>query len=222
MLRKWLAAGLVAGLLATVLVVSAAVRLGLLSVAFDRPDTHWFWYASRAAGISAYLALAASVLGGLLLSTGLADAWVARARSVDVHRWLSAVALGLIAGHALVLVGDPYVGFDALDLVLPFVSAYRPVAVGLGVLAGYAAVVIFGSFWFRRRLGQRGWRRLHYLAFPTLGLVTAHGALAGTDAGTAWMRLVYLAVTALVLWLTAYRVVLYAAAARRGAAARAG
>jgi methionine sulfoxide reductase heme-binding subunit len=222
MLRKWFAAGLLAGLLGTALVVSAAVRLGLVSVAFTRPDTHWFWYASRAAGISAYLALAASVLGGLLLSTSLADAWIARARSVEVHRWLSAVALGLIAGHALLLLGDPYVRLDVLDLLLPFVSAYRPLAVGLGVLAGYAAVVVFGSFWFRRRLGQRGWRRLHYLAFPTLALVTAHGALAGTDAGTSWMRLVYLTATALVLWLTAYRVLLHAAAARGGAAARAG
>jgi hypothetical protein len=60
---------------------------------------------------------------------------------------------------------------------------------------------------------------VHYLAFPTLGLVTVHGALAGTDAGTPWMRLVYLAVTALVLWLTAYRVLVHAAGVRQGAAA---
>jgi predicted ferric reductase len=91
------------------LVVSAAVRLGLVSVALGRPDTHWFWYVSRAAGVCAYPALALSVLGGLLLSTGIVDAWIARARSVEVHRWLSAVALGLMAGHTLVLVGDPYV-----------------------------------------------------------------------------------------------------------------
>jgi predicted ferric reductase len=205
MLSRWLVAGLAGGLLGLALISSAAARLGLTSITLVRPDTHWFWYVSRAAGICAYLALALSVLGGLLLSTGVADAWIARARGVELHRWLSAVALGLIAGHALVLLGDPYVRFDMVDLLLPFVAAYRPVGVGIGVLAGYAAVVVSGSFWLRRRLGQGTWRLVHYLAFPTLGLVTIHGLLAGTDTAAPWMRLIYLVVSVLVVWLTLYR-----------------
>jgi predicted ferric reductase len=219
---RWLAAGLAAGLFATVLVVTAAARLGLLAAGYERPDTHWFWYLGRATGISAYLALALSVLWGLLLSTGVADAWIARARSVDVHRWISAVGLGLVAGHALVLLGDPYVRFDVLDLLVPFASAYRPVAVGLGVLAAYAVAVVFGSFWLRRRLGQRAWRMVHYLAFPALGLVTAHGLLAGADTATPWMRVVYLAVSTGVVWLTVYRLVAsFGSRAARGCSATA-
>ena len=208
MLRKWVATGMIGGLLAIALVGSAGARLGVIEVPLQRPDTHWFWYVSRAAGMCAYLALVTSVVWGLLLSTGVADAWVARARSIDIHRWISAVALALIAGHALVLLGDPYVRFDMLDLVVPLVAAYRTGGVALGVLAGYASVAVFGSFWLRRHLGQRGWRLVHYLAFPTVGLVTLHGLLAGSDSDSPWMRLVYVLTTALVLWLVTYRVLL--------------
>jgi sulfoxide reductase heme-binding subunit YedZ len=207
MLRNAISAGLVGGLLATLIVLTTAARLGFVVVNLERPDTHWFWYLGRAAGISAYLALASSVVWGLLLSTGVADAWIARARSVDVHRWISAVALGLVAAHGLVLLGDPYVHFDAVDLLVPFVSAYRPLAVGLGVLAVYVVVAVFGSFWLRRRIGQRAWLLVHYVAFPMLGLVTLHGLLAGTDSGSTWMRTTYLVVSAIIIWLSVYRVV---------------
>jgi hypothetical protein len=116
-----------------------------------------------------------------------ADGCIARARSVDVHRWISAVALGLLAAHGLVLLGDPYVRFDAVDLLVPFVSAYRPLAMGLGVLAAYVILAVFGSIWLRGRIGRRAWRLVHYLVFPTLGLVTLHG-LAGTDSASPWMH----------------------------------
>ena len=206
MLRKWIFTGLIGGLLASGLFWSAAGRLGLLTVDFLRPDTHWFWYVSRAAGVGAYLALALSVIWGLLLSTSVADAWIARARSVEVHRWISAVALMLIAIHPLVLIGDPYVRFDALDVLVPFASVYRSFAVGVGVVSAYASLVVFGSFWLRRHVGQRTWRMVHWLAFPTFALVTLHGLLAGTDTGTAWMRAVYLMANAVILWLVTYRI----------------
>jgi methionine sulfoxide reductase heme-binding subunit len=215
MLRKSIGAGLTAGLLATVFVLTVAARLGLVVVSLERPDTHWFWYLSRAAGISAYLALALSVVWGLLVSTAVADAWIARARSIHLHRWISAVALGFVAAHGLVLVGDPYVRFDAVDLLVPFVSAYRPLAVGVGMLAAYVAVAVFGSIWLRRRIGQRAWRLVHYLAFPMLGLVTLHGLLAGTDSASPWMRMIYLAVSAIIIWLSMYRLI--ATLARRAA-----
>jgi hypothetical protein len=77
---------------------SVGVRLSTIAVELQRPDTHWFWYVSRAAGISAYLALALSVIWGLLLSV---NGWVARGHSVELHKWISAAALALIAAHAL-------------------------------------------------------------------------------------------------------------------------
>jgi methionine sulfoxide reductase heme-binding subunit len=204
---KWILAGTAVGLIGAVLMTSLGARLGIIAVELQRPDTHWFWYLNRAAGISAYLALALSVTWGLLLSTRLADAWIARGHSVELHKWISALTLALVAAHALVLIGDPFVRFDLLDILLPFASAYRPAAIGLGVLSAYGSVVVFGSFWLRRRIGQRTWRIVHMLAFPTFVAVTLHGLLAGTDSGTAWMRSVYLLTSALFIWLLAYRVI---------------
>lgn len=174
----------------------------------------WFWYLSRAAGVSAYLALALSVMWGLLLSTRLVDTLIAR--SVELHKWISAVALALVAAHALVLIGHPYVRFDMLGVLLPFASAYRPAAIALGVLSAYGSVVVFGSFWLRRQIGQRTWRIVHILAFPTFVAVTLHGMLAGTDSGTAWMRSAYLLASAVLIWLMAYRVISRLSARRSG------
>jgi methionine sulfoxide reductase heme-binding subunit len=206
-MRKGILAGVGVGLAGVLLVISTAARLGIVVIDLQRQDTHWFWYLSRAAGLSAYLALTLSVVWGLLLSTNLADKWIARGRSVELHRWISAAALALIVAHALVLVGDPYVRFDLVDLLVPFAAAYRRLAVALGVVSAYCTVIVFGSFWLRRVLGQRTWRAVHILAFPTYGLVTLHGMLAGSDSGTLWMRLVYLLSITLVLWLVAYRLI---------------
>jgi methionine sulfoxide reductase heme-binding subunit len=206
-MRKWILTGTAGGLIAAVLVTSVSTRLGIVAVEIQRPDTHWFWYLSRAAGISAYLALALSVMWGLLLSTRLVDAWITRGLSVELHKWISAVALALIAVHALVLIGDPYVRFDLLDVLLPFASSYRAAAIALGVLSTHGSVVVFGSFWLRRRIGQRTWRVVHILAFPTFLGVTLHGMLAGTDSATAWMRSIYLLSSAVFIWLLAYRLI---------------
>lgn len=206
-MRKWILAGIASGLFGALLITSVGARLGVIAVDLQRPDTHWFWYLSRTAGISAYLALALSVVWGLLLSTRLADTWIARGHSVELHKWISAVALALIAAHALVLIGDPYVRFDLLDVLLPFASAYRSAAIALGVLSAYGSVVVIGSFWLRRQIGQRTWRIVHVLAVPTFVAVTLHAVLAGTDSETAWMCGVYLLSSGAFIWLLAYRVI---------------
>jgi predicted ferric reductase len=206
-MRKWALSGVLTGIVLALLMTSAAARLGIVSINLERADTHWFWYLSRAAGISAYLALTLSMLWGLLLSTSLADRWIARGRSIDLHKWISAVALGLIVAHALVLVADPFVRYDLVDVLVPFSSEYRQIPVALGVLSAYGTVVVLGSFWLRRQLGQRTWRALHMLAFPTFGLVALHGMLAGSDSAIPWMRLVYLFSSTMVLLLVSYRLV---------------
>ena len=207
-MRSWIVAGVVTGLVAVLMLTSTAARLGTVSIELQRPDTHWFWYVSRAAGVSAYLALTFSIVWGLLLSTNLADTWIARGRSVELHKWISAVTLALIVLHALVLVGDPFVRFDLVDVLVPFASEYRRVAVALGVLSAYGTLVVFGSFWLRRHIGQRTWRAVHILAFPTFG--TGHAARHTGRAATParlWMRLVYLLSSMIVLWLMTYRLI---------------
>ncbi len=204
MLKK-VSQGVLAGLAVLALAGTAGARLGWVALPIERPAGHAFWQVSRAAGFAAYAALTLEMLLGLFLSTDLADRWIARARTIELHRWLSATALALTFTHAAALLGDRYIRFDALDVLVPFLAPYRSIAVGLGVLAAWAAVIVHVSFELRTRIGQRAWRALHGVSFFLYLGATAHGLLAGTDSGLPWIRGVYAASAALVLWLTLYR-----------------
>ncbi len=201
--------GLLAGVVALVLLDAVAVRLGVAPGVipdFGAPA----WIASRAAGVAALVALTTDVVVGLSISTGLGDRWVARARSVELHRWLSAGTLSLVAFHALVLGADRFVRFDALDAAIPFLSAYRPAAVGLGALAAYGALLVHASFGWVRRIGGYAWRKLHYVSFAVFALALTHAWILSGDDGIA--RIVTLVSTAAVAALVVLRVARFAAA----------
>ena len=206
-MRKTIALGIAAGLAMLLILAALGARAGLVSIPLERPDGAASWLASRAAGITAYVAITLEIVFGLLLSSGAGDRWIARARTVEIHRFLSVASLALVVAHALVLLADRFIRFDLLDVLVPFLAPYRPLAVGLGAMAAYAAIVVHASFALRKHIGQRAWRALHYLAFAVFALATAHGLLAGTDAGEPWMRALYAASSALVLALGAYRAV---------------
>ena len=215
----FLGVGMMAGLFALLLVDAAATRAGLVAglPSLGAMAGTTAWIASRAAGVTALLALTLDVVFGLLVSTRAADRVLPRARSVEVHRALSVTALTLAAAHAVVLMGDRVVRFDLIDVIVPFASSYRPLAVGLGVLAAWGLVVLEGSFRVRSRIGARTWRKLHYLSFAVFAGAVAHGVMAGSDAGLLGMRLFYLAVGGVVAALAGIRVV---QAARAGTGTR--
>jgi sulfoxide reductase heme-binding subunit YedZ len=191
------------------------VRLELVGGIVPRLAGASLWITSRAAGITAYLALTLDVIFGLLVSTAAADRLIPRARSAEVHRWLSSVTLALIGTHALALLGDRFIRFDVFAVLVPFLSPYRALAVGVGVLAAYGAVTVHLSFWLRRRIGVKTWRTLHYLTFFVFAAALVHGLLAGSDRGSTGVRALYLVSAVLVAWLGLHR----ALGSRRGRAA---
>jgi sulfoxide reductase heme-binding subunit YedZ len=206
MSRRAVAAGCLAGLLALVFLDALAARAGIAAGMLPRGSGPWPWVASRAAGLAAFVALTLDVLFGLFLSTGAADRWIARARSVEIHKWLGSAALTLVVAHALFLAADRLVRFDVLDAVVPFLAPYRPVAVGIGVLAAYASIVVIGSFSLRARIGARMWRRLHALSFVAFALALAHGVFAGSDVRSPAFLAIYAVACVLVGALTVHRV----------------
>jgi sulfoxide reductase heme-binding subunit YedZ len=172
------------------------------------PDSPLFWLTARALGVVAYVALTLEVLLGLSATTGLLDGMLGRARVIELHRWLSAIGLGAVVLHAAVLLGDRTVGFGAVDVLVPFASSYRPVAVGLGILAAYAMVVVHLSFLLRPFVGSRFWRKLHAVTFFVFVATTLHGVLAGTDSPRIGMKVLYGGATLLVTWLVFLRLFL--------------
>lgn len=188
---KSISYGILGGVILLGIADALGTRMGLVDGALPRDPGTAAWTSSRAAGVAAYLALSLDVIFGLFISTGRSDRFIPRAQTVEVHQWLSATTLGLIGGHVLLLLGDGYARFDLLDAMVPLVHPYRPLAVGLGILAGYLALVVHGSFSLRRKIGIAMWRSLHRLTFALFVLVAAHGLLAGTDAAAPFMIVTY-------------------------------
>lgn len=207
-MRSSVRTGMMLGLLLAVLSGAVGARLGIWTLTIPRSEGTLAWTFSRAAGTSAYLALTLDVLFGLFLSTGAADRWIARAHSVELHRFLSIAALVLTASHALALLGDSYIGFDVLDLAVPFLAgAHHRIATSMGILALYLAIVVQSSFALRARIGPSVWRRLHYASFGVFALATIHGISAGTDTSQPWMRATYFLAASSVGALTVWRIV---------------
>jgi sulfoxide reductase heme-binding subunit YedZ len=148
-----------------------------------------FWFLARASGLTAYILLTASVLAGLVLKSRPFGRALKPATVTDLHRFLALLGLGAVALHGITLVLDSTVQISPIALLVPGLSAYRPLATAAGVLTAELMLVVYASFSFRRRIGTRNWRRLHWATYAIFGAATAHGLLAGTD--TAWSRPIY-------------------------------
>ena len=163
-----------------------------------------FWLIARAAGLTAYAILTLSVLAGLVLKSR-PFARLKAPHVAEIHKTLALTGLGALALHAVALVLDTTVKVSPAALVIPGLVAYRPVAVGAGVVGGWLFVLITSSFWLRKRIGARNWRRLHWFTYALFGLATIHGITAGTDTTQPWVRDLYLGAVGSVVAATAWR-----------------
>ena len=199
----WLLLGSAAG---TWLTVVAAPGL-LPALAASVSGATAYWYLGRVGGFVAYTLLWLSVAFGLLMTGKVARRWPGAQQALSIHQSISILALVYALFHALILLGDRYMGYTVANLLIPFASTqYRPLWVGLGQVGFYLVVVLTLSFYLRKRIGPKGWRRLHYVSFGLYLLVTAHGLLAGTDARTPFALALY-GITGLATYvLTVYRI----------------
>jgi DMSO/TMAO reductase YedYZ heme-binding membrane subunit len=205
-MRKRIVLGVAIGGALLLVLDAVAVRSGAAPGAIPKLAGSSLWITSRAAGITAYLALTLDVVFGLLVSTGAADRIIPRARSVETHRWLATAALSLTGLHALALLGDRFIHFDVLDLLVPLLSSYRSYAVALGVLAAYGALLVHASFSWRKRIGAKTWRKLHYVSFFVFVAALLHGMLAGSDSARPGLLAMYVSTATVVAVLVALRV----------------
>ena len=72
-MRRPVVIGVVVALAVLALLDAIGARAGLVGEGLARSQGPWFWVASRAAGVTAFVAITLDVAFGLFLSTGLAD-----------------------------------------------------------------------------------------------------------------------------------------------------
>ena len=138
------------------------------------------WYVARAAGLVAFGSLTLSVWLGLALSTRLLGPRRQKAL-FGWHQTLAWTGLSMLALHAGALLFDPTLHFGLGSVLAPFAASWRPAAVAAGVIAGWLMLVLASSFRLRKRIGRRGWRRLHYASFAAFALALGHALATGTD-----------------------------------------
>lgn len=164
-----------------------------------------WWYTARAGGIVAWALASVAVISGLQLSTRLvrkpAPNWV-----LDVHRFLGGLTVVFVGVHIVGLAGDQFVGFGPAELLVPFVSSFKPAAVALGVVGMYLLVAIEVTSLLMRKIPRRTWHAVHLTSFVLFVVATVHGVLAGTDRHNAALQWAYLLTAAVVLTMTLVRI----------------
>ena len=165
-----------------------------------------WWYSARAGGLVAWALLTASVLWGLVLSAKLRPPRVRPAWTLDLHRYLGGLATIFVGVHVVSIILDSYTHFGLSDVLVPFASAWHPVAVAWGVVSIYLLLAVELTSLARKSLPRRVWRRVHVLALPLWLLSTVHFATAGTDATTTAARVAMIAASSAVCALVGVRV----------------
>ncbi len=165
------------------------------------------WYLTRGAGMVALLLLTVSVILGILTTVRWSATAVPRFVTAGLHRNVSLLALALVVVHVATTVIDGFAPIGWKDAVVPFVSTYRPLWLGLGALAFDLLLAVLITTALRLRIGPRAWRVVHWLSYACWPVAVLHGLGTGSDTRSGWALLVTAACVASVLVAVLWRIV---------------
>jgi len=199
-----LGAGLVAALVLIPQTAAGQNALSGLKILFSADSTQIWWYVTRSAGIIAYLLLWFSTVWGLAVPSKLLNPVLEQAFTFDFHEFISLLSVGFMFLHVGVLMLDRFLPYTLLQVLVPFLSPYRPFWVGLGVIAFYISLLVTITFYLRSKIGAKAFRSIHVLSLLGYLGVTLHGLYAGTDSPLVTMQLLYKGTALVVIFLTVY------------------
>ena len=167
-----------------------------------------WWYVTRASGIIAYLLLWFSTILGLAVTSKYLDGMLDRLFTYDFHEFISLLSVGFTLVHVGVLMLDLYMPYSLAQVLVPFISPYRPFWVGVGVISFYIILLVTITFYLRNKIGRSAFRAIHVLSLLGYIGVTLHGYFSGTDTALPSMHILYEVSGLAVLFLTVYWLVL--------------
>ena len=101
-----------------------------LSESLLGPEPKAYWYLARASAFVAYGLLWLSMILGLTMTNKLARVWPGGPVAFDLHQHASLLGLAFALFHALVLLGDRYIGYTLPQLLMPFALLCGLVSLG--------------------------------------------------------------------------------------------
>ncbi len=178
-----------------------------LTYSVSGSDPKVYWFLSRGSAIAAYWLLWLSVGLGISMTNKLAKIWPGIPSSYAIHQFTSILGLGFALFHGLILMGDHYMNFSLVQVLLPFTTQdYRPGWVGIGQSAFYVWAVIVISFYVRKLISTKTWRSIHYSSFAVFMAIMIHSIYSGTDTPTPWFHYLYWFSGGTILLLVVYRI----------------
>lgn len=150
------------------------------------------WLVIRGSGVAAFCLLSAATIWGLLVSSKVVGRFVKAKPLTWFHESLGVGALIATAIHVAVVSVHDHLDFTWGEILVPGRSDWRTLPTSLGVVALYGSLLVVGSFYVKKRIGQRMWRVIHYGAFGTFLASLLHGITAGTDTWAPLMLGLYL------------------------------
>lgn len=166
-----------------------------------------YWYLSRGSSFVAMSLLWLSMALGLTITNKMARIWPGAPAAFAIHEFVSLLGLAFAIFHALVLMGDHYINFPLMQILVPFATVdYKPFLVGWGQVGFYAWLLVAFSFYVRKQIGPKTWRAIHYISFLSFCMAFYHGITSGTDTKTLWVQSYYWISGASLLFLLVYRI----------------
>jgi sulfoxide reductase heme-binding subunit YedZ len=146
------------------------------------------WFVSRACGLVSLLLLTGTVVLGCAHATRASAGRWQRFTLHALHRNLSLLAVVFLVVHIGSAIIDGYVPLQWLDAVVPFVSDYHPVWIGLGAIAFDLVLAVIVTSLLRGRLSQRVWRSVHVASYALWPVAMIHGlGIGGSDSRLTWV-----------------------------------
>src|SRR5215472_8800871 len=140
------------------------------------------WYASRATGVVTLLLLTAVVVLGILVNRQGRLPGLPRFAVTGLHRNVSLLAVAFLVIHVVSAIWDPYVTIGLAATVIPFVSPYKPLWLGLGAISLDLIAALIVTSLARARMSRRAWRGIHWLAYAAWPLAVVHSLGSSSDA----------------------------------------
>jgi hypothetical protein len=146
------------------------------------------WYLTRGSGAVTLALLTGSLCLGISGRVSRRGGRMPRSALGALHRNMSLLAVIFLALHIVTTLADAYAPITVRDVVVPFLSSYRPLWLGLGAVACDLLLALIVTSLLRVRLGLRTWRLTHWLAYACWPVALLHSLGTGSDPRAAWLQ----------------------------------
>ena len=157
---------------------------------FENPQV--WWYLTRASAMVGWVLLTLTAVWGILLKTRILRGADNPEWLTVTHRYISGLAMAMIATHMGTLLLDEYIQFGWADILVPFATSFEPLPVALGIIAFWLIILVQVTALSSRWLPESVWKGVHLSSYLAIVLVGLHSGLVGTDVGTPWYTVVSL------------------------------